>query len=139
MSRTKIVWISIAAFVGVIVFGVGMLFLTGSIQKWTADFRGGVEQTEMTQADGSYRIAAYDMFFDRCAAIQADEDRIKNIEEGGAAQKDVTLTALKNSRAEKIREYNADAAKEDTRGAFRDSGLPYEISVEGNDTTCHVN
>lgn len=129
--------IAAGSVVGVFVIVLGVMFATGSLQKLTADWRGDVQATEMTQADGSYRIANYDHFFDLCAAIQADEDRIKNVEEGDAAQKETTLTAMKNSRASKVREYNADAAKEATAGQFRDSGLPYEIDIDG-ETTCHV-
>lgn len=130
--------IVIGSIVGVVAIALGIMFATGTIKKWTADWRGEVSQIEDTKANSDYRIANYDMFFDSCSAIQADEDRIANIEDGDSAQKDTTLTAIKNSRAEKIRQYNADAAKEATAGQFRDSGLPHEISMEG-ETTCHVN
>lgn len=55
--------IAAGSVVGVFVIVLGVMFATGSLQKLTADWRGDVQATEMTQADGSYRIANYDHFF----------------------------------------------------------------------------
>lgn len=136
----KYIWYGIAAFFSVIAVVLIILFTTGTLQKWTANWRGDVSATEQTQADGQYRIANYNHFFDLCASIQTDEARIQNLEETAtdSVKDQTTLTAVKNSRAEKINQYNADAAKEATAGQFRDSGLPYELHMEG-ETTCHVN
>lgn len=133
----KIASIGVLAAIGII----GFVYLIGGAQMLTAPFRGVVEQTE-TVNKGDYRIAAYDKFYDRCSAIQADEDRIKNLEseretadEQRRSRIDSTLTAVKNSRAEKVRGYNADAAKEATAGQFRSSDLPHRIDIDG-ETEC---
>jgi hypothetical protein len=117
-------------------FGFG-LFSAG-----TAEVRGETGVRERTVADGNYRIAAYDRFFDLCAAVQAKEDAITALE---AQQADATgtskaritdnLLALTTSRASLIRKYNADAAKEGTRGQFRASSLPYTLDPN-RETTC---
>lgn len=122
---------------------LGLVLVSGGMQYVTAAFRGEVAAEERTQG-GDYRIAAYEQFYDLCAAIQADEDRLDNIleeketaDEARQAQLDTTLTAVRNSRAEKVRNYNADARKEATQGQFRDSGLPYELDID-EETTCHA-
>lgn len=138
MKWKAIGW-SVAGIVAIIGIGIGFMFASGTFKKSTANWRGDVKATEQTQANGQYRIANYNHFFDMCASIQADEERIKNLEEAAtdSVKDQTTLTAVKNSRAEKITRYNADAAKEATMGQFRDSGLPYEIRQEG-ETECHV-
>lgn len=140
MKTWKYVGVGILAFIGVVAVVLGLMFMSGSLQKLTANWRGGVQATEQTQADGDYRIANYDHFFDLCASIQTDEARIQNLEETAtdSVKDQTTITAVKNSRAGKINQYNADAAKEATAGQFRDSGLPYELYME-RETTCHVN
>lgn len=123
---------------------LGIVYVSGGMQMLTAPFRGEVEAEERVQG-GDFRIAAYEAFYDQCASVQADEDRINNLEderenaEGQrVSQLDTTITAVKNSRAEKIREYNADSQKEATRGQFRDSGLPFELDVDAEETVCSL-
>lgn len=122
---------------------LGLVLVSGGMQYVTAAFRGEVAAEERTQG-GDYRIAAYEHFYDLCAAVQADEDRLNNLREeretaddARAAQLDTTITAVRNSRDSKIREYNSDARQEATRGQFRDSDLPYELDTEA-ETTCYV-
>ena len=103
-------------------------------------------QRERTVANGQYRIANYDKFFNDCAAIQAQEDKIRNTEARETttgtssgfteSQKASILLALENTRASLIRQYNQDAAKEGTSGQFRDSDLPYNININDKDTQC---
>jgi len=108
-----------------------------------ADAKGSGDVRIQTKGNADYRISAYDRFFDDCAAIQSKEDQIKNLEiEGKTAAADrqtqinSSITALRNSRATLIRQYNADARKEDTRASFRASDLPYNIDPEVETTTC---
>lgn len=126
---------------GLVVLVVGGYF----IQYVTAEPRGKLDQREKTIANGDYRIAAYDSFYNLCGNIQAKEDAIKNTEERATtestesgfspAQKDSILLALKNSRASLIRQYNADATKADTKANFLASDLPYQINPNG-ETVC---
>lgn len=138
-----ILFAGVLAIIVVIVLSIMATFGFGLFQRGTADFRGGTQAIEQTKGSGSYRIAAYDRFFDSCASIQSDEGTIKELlEERKSANKDrvdqinTTLTAVRSARREKIAEYNADARKTDTRGHFRSSDLPYNINAEEEITTC---
>lgn len=133
-----------AVVVGVLLLVLALIFGVGMIRKATADFRGDVAATERVHANGAYRITAYEQFFDRCAAIQAKEATIRNLEEerkvardeGRVAQIDMTLTAVKSARANDIARYNADSAKTDTEANFKASNLPYRINENMENTTC---
>jgi hypothetical protein len=135
----------VAAFVVVILIASMGVFGWGFFQRSTADFRGKTQQIEKTRANGDYRIGAYERFYDLCAAVQSDEQDVKNLEEEAKtatpdrrAQIGATITGIKNGRAEKVTEYNADARKTDTRAHFLASDLPYQLSItipEGG-TTC---
>lgn len=128
-----------------------MLFLVavygfGFLQRGTADFRGETGQIEQTKANSDYRIAQYDHFYDLCASVRSIESKINNMEEEveeSEGQRETTLktsiTASKNKRDELIESYNADARKEDTRGNFRASDLPYEIDKNEEETVCEAN
>ena len=132
--------------------GVAVLFLVitfgfGSLQRWTADFRGETKQIEQTEANENYRISAYDQFYDRCASVQSIESKIKNLEDELAETDEkqrqsilkTSITASKNKRAEMMQKYNADARKEDTRGKFKASDLPYELNENEEETVCEIN
>jgi hypothetical protein len=135
--------VAILVIIAMIVVALVGVFGFGWFQRTTADYRGKTEQIEQIQGDGSYRIAAYDNFYNLCAAVQSAEVSIDNVQRELDASPDAqrkvvlraTLTALKNNRASLIAQYNADARKEDTAGAFRASDLPYQIDMKG-DTTC---
>lgn len=124
---------------GMAVFGVGWF------KRSTADFRGETAVTEKVLADGNYRIAAYEKFFDLCAAIQGKEATISELTlemetapEGRAAEIRATLSALKASRAKQVAQYNADSRKEGTEGQFKASGLPHRIDIKELETKCEV-
>lgn len=125
--------------------GTAIMFMTGTIQKWTADWRGDRDATESIFADGGYRIAEYEQFYDRCYAVIELEAQIALAEEAvaGAAEGswDQTelqrnLTALQNQRIELISAYNSDAAKEDTAANFHASDLPSELDIDSEETSC---
>lgn len=131
----------------VIALSAMWVFGFGLFQKNTADFRGGVEMTEMTEGDGSFRIGAYNHFFDLCASVQEDEGRLValnnelNTTDPSKSRKEqihASMTAIESSRNGKIRQYNVDAQKDYTVGQFRDSGLPFELNPEVKETVCTV-
>ena len=141
--------LSVGAGITLGILVLALLVVGGFAFKWvTAEPRGALSQREKTIANGDYRIAAYDSFFDQCGAIQAKEDQIRQTEDrkpddksgsaGGftSTQKDAILLALKNSRAEMVRSYNADAAKADTKANFLASSLPYQIDIDNYNTIC---
>ncbi len=138
--------IAVLSVVTVLVFSTGVMFATGTIQKWTADWRGDVKVKEQTKANAGFRIGSYDSFFDLCSAVQSDEDSIRNLEEELEAKETTddrkaklrqTITATKNTRAENVRDYNSKAGNE-LRGAFKDAGLPARLDVTNFNTECKI-
>ena len=138
--------IAVLSVVTVLVFSTGVMFATGTIQKWTADWRGDVKVKEQTKANAGFRIGSYDSFFDLCSSVQSDEDSIRNLEEELEAKETTddrkaklrqTITATKNTRAESVRDYNSKAGNE-LRGAFKDAGLPDRLDVNNLNTECKL-
>lgn len=135
--------IAVGALLILVVAGGAVLGI-GLFRKATADFRGDVAATERIHANGAYRIAAYEQFFDRCASIQAKEATVRMLEDERQSarsddriqQIDMTLTAVKAARANDIARYNADAAKTDTAANFHASSLPFRIDLNQETTTC---
>lgn len=142
----KVIGITVAGILAIIALSVALLYLTGTIKKETAGFRGEVDATEKIQADGTFRIEAYNSFYDKCAAVQSDEARINALAEeleGDVSPKrkeqiGASATAVRSSRAEKINQYNADASKDWTVGQFRNNELPYELDVNDMNTECRL-
>lgn len=135
----------VAVVVGIVVLFVGIFFLSGLISIATAPFRGEVDKNEKVEADGDYRIAAYDEFYKLCSTVQSKNDQIEILESEMSTTTDPDrkatlqsgITAQKNTKSELVREYNSKAAGTYTKGQFRDSDLPYELPTEG-DVTCNV-
>lgn len=147
MSTKSIMWI-VGGFIAATGVIVGLIFYFGSLQRSTAEFRGETDQIEKIQADGDYRIANYDHFFDLCGAVQAQEGKMITFEQQLAdgdlsqSQANITqanLTAATNKRIDLITQYNADASKADTKANFLASSLPHELDMEAEATTCSVN
>lgn len=129
--------------IALLLVGVLVMALVGGaylgIRYLTADVRGAADQRERTVAAGDYRIAAYDAFYDQCAAVQALEDQIATATANTtlpADQREQNIIALTNQRNSLIRQYNADARKTDTRGNFRASDLPYSLDTTQETTSC---
>ena len=117
---------------------IGIVFIAGGASWLTAPFRGAVEQREIVQADGRYRIAAYEKFYDDCAAVQALEDQIAAMKANKSlpeSQRETNVLALTNARNTLIRNYNADSRKADTIENFKASDLPYQLDPQ-KETTC---
>lgn len=121
-------------------------FSFGLYSKATADFRGDVAMTEKVHADGNFRIAAYDHFFDACAEIQAKEGTIAALKDelamGPTPERasivQSTITGVTAARNADISRYNGDAAKTDTMAAFKASSLPFRIDPTQEKTQCTV-
>lgn len=126
---------------------LGFALLVGGVFafRWfTAEPRGALDAREQILADGDFRIAAYNHFFGLCSSVQAQEDREVSLtaeletdpSEARRAQIQAALTAVRAQRAELIRTYNADAAKDYTSGQFRDADLPYQLDIDSEETQC---
>lgn len=149
MARSTIAVLTVVALLVGAVFVVASfwIFGWGGFMRSTAEHRGETAATERIEADGDYRIAAYEQFFDKCASVQTTEATIAALEDelktgpsaGRADQIASTLTALRANRADAINTYNADAAKEATRAQFQASGLPDRLNIEEETTTCEAN
>lgn len=107
--------------------------------RWvTAPAQGSLEAREQTVGSGTFRLAAYQHFFDLCAAAQAQGDRLAVQHEQLELTDDPTqqariqqnIAAIQSVQAEKIREYNTDATATYTQGQFQSRDLPYQISAD---------
>lgn len=142
--REALRWIVIL----VVVFAIGAVIVLGvaTFRKHTADYRGSAAATEKVQGNGAYRIAAYDSFYNQCAAIQGKEATLTALRDelktgpdpDRVTQIRASITAVTASRGQAIADYNASAAKTATAGQFRDSHLPYSINASEENTTCAV-
>ena len=136
----KIGWALAALAVLVVLY----VYVPGVVSIVTAPFRGEVDKNEKVEADGDYRIAAYDEFYRLCSSIQSKNDQIEVLEaemgastdEARKAQLQSGITANRNTKAELVNEYNAKAAGDYTRGQFRDSDLPYSIDPNSEEVVC---
>lgn len=141
--------------VGVRVFGwsittvlavLVLIALVGAVTYLWAPWKGEREQRMQTVGSGTYRIASYEWYFDQCNAVVASENKIDNFrKELKTTPKDDPQYAVLRAailsqgtvRLDLIAEYNANAAKEETRAMFKDDGLPTQIDPEG-ETSCTV-
>lgn len=143
VSRRRLVgetWFWVAMGLALI---IAVVAVVGVVRWVTADARGQLQAREQILS-GPARIAAYNHFFDLCAAVQTDEativaqrDELKTgPSESRRGQIQSNIAALKSGRAEKINAYNADARKDYTIGQFRDLGLPYRLDASQEATSC---
>jgi len=131
--------------VAVLVVSMVIWFAANIFSQETAPFRGETSKRNQVEANGQYRIAAYDHFKDLCATVQTDKQTITNTQgqldlSTDPAQKQALslfLLAQNNKLAEDVNQYNADASKSYTLGQFRDSSLPYKLYIEG-ETQCQL-
>lgn len=94
--------------------------------------------------DPDRMVGVHERFFDRCASVQSLEDQRDEVAaELEAAEGDreerlrSSLQAIKSERARTIRQYNADADAP-TRAFLRSEGLPAELDVDKEETTCDI-
>jgi len=135
-SAPRVLLWSVVAVLGVL----ALIAVVMGIKYATANWRGAADQREKTVANGNYRIASYDAFFDKCNEIVAKEaiiaDFQKQYEDAapGKPKQDalINLNAMKNTRIEMVQDYNSDAQKAGTRALFRSDDLPYQISIPIN-------
>lgn len=117
----------------VIAFGYASIYGFGTMQKDTAGFRGGVEKKERVEADGGYRVAQHDYFYNLCSDIQTKQDNIETLK--GTGNKDaVTGNRLELNKL--VNRYNADAANNYTKGQFKADELPYHIDSNKEVNSC---
>lgn len=123
--------------------GIAAVFGHGWFVDHTANRTGKTQMEQQINGNGSYRIAAYNHFYDLCAGVQTKEASIANLKAelptDGPDRKPIvqaSITALENQRADDINTYNADAHKSDTLAQFRASDLPFQLDPTEDHTTC---
>lgn len=134
-------WVLVLAIL--LAVSVATMFMTGTVQRLTAEWRGETDMIEDTEGSGEFQRATYEQFFNLCQSVQSAEGRITSLEtelEGGVDAShertiDASLTAIRSGRAESIDEYNSLAAQEHT-GAFQDAGLPDRLEHDTEETEC---
>lgn len=136
-SANGLLWVlavlAVAGLIAGIFFGVRWL---------TAPAKGKLQAREQINS-GSYRIAAYDHFFDLCASVQGLEGQLAAQESAldGSTGDDrerirANIAGIRGERAQAIADYNADASKDYTLAKFKSSKLPWRLSSEEEKTVC---
>lgn len=141
MTDDNLGWFSFK--VGLIaLFAIATLTAAGFGVRWIiAGPEGATQAREQTIGSGSFRIAAYNHFFDLCSEIQGMEGQIAALEseEPGSEERReqvrASITALKAQRSRSIARYNTDASKEYTIGQFRSVNLPFRLNTQ-EETVC---
>lgn len=134
------IWLWIIGFIVV----AGIIGVIGFAFDWFSAPVKGKLQARQEINSGSYRIAAYDHFFDLCASVQSKEGTISALQqeltthppESRVEQINATITAVRSARIDDIRTYNADAEKSYTIGQFRASKLPFQLNIDSKETQC---
>lgn len=127
----------------VIVLASMWIFGWGFFQRATADFRGETAALEQIKADPAHRISARAYFYQTCSDVQAQEDRLKLLQDeldGGVSESRKeqihgAMTAISSKRSDLIRTYNT-KAQNFTYEQFRDADLPEYIDVASERTRC---
>lgn len=141
----------ITKYSGLIIGCVLAVVIAGSALGWgwrwvAAPIEGAVGAREEIQS-AEFRIAAYERFFNLCAAVQSHEAQIDALqaELDEASEEDKSrirssLTGVRAQRMRLIREYNSEATRDYTTGQFRDADLPARLEPtdypEEGGTTC---
>jgi hypothetical protein len=110
----------------------------GAFTYWWAPWKGKIEQRNLTEGSGTYRISAYERFYDDCQAVVALEGQIANMKASTVPERDTNVLALQNQRISLIAEYNANSRKADTAAHFKASDLPYQIDPDNEETQCNA-
>lgn len=129
-----------------ILFGFVGVYGNGWFTDHTANRSGKTQVKHQINGNGSYRIAAYDHFFDLCATVQTDKQVLTNTQnqlkmttdEGTKLTLNADVLAQQNKLDTDVNQYNQDARKSATAGQFRASDLPSTLDTMGV-TTCTAN
>lgn len=139
MSIKKDVSLGVGGIVLAVILTLVLVAGVFAVTVLWAPWKGAGEQRKAIHGSGEYRIAAYNRFYDDCAAVQAVEDQLAAMKADKtlpADQRAANVLALTNKRNTLIRAYNADSRKEDTLANFKASDLPYQIDPTQETTTC---
>jgi len=138
----------VIAFIALIALGLGLFVLNQEVLRFKAPIIGETERIE-TVNSGEFRIRAYNQFFDICESVQNAEGRIDIADDvlQNADPSDrfystyvLNLAGAKQSRVNAVNDYNSNSRKDWTEAIFKDSDLPWGISIDyephGRKTIC---
>lgn len=139
-------WAGVLALAVVLALVAMAVFGFGFFSQKSANFRGETSKRNQVEGNGSFRIAAYDSFYNQCAGIQSTEATIAALKAelltkpsaDRVQQINAFITANVANRNGAIAQYNADARKSYTAGQFRSSDLPFQLDATQETTTCHA-
>ncbi|WP_407562399.1 hypothetical protein [Streptomyces sp. 184] len=142
-EASRVLRYTIAGIVMLALVYVAGVFAWGGASWSTAPFRGEAEARNRTVGSGEFRISTYEEFFDLCAAVETKEDEIGALRDEldtepsayRTEQIHTSLTALRATRSELVNDYNA-KSRQEHRKAFKDAGLPAELSTDAKETSC---
>lgn len=123
-----VVAVLVAGTIGAVAFGWGYQWVTAPI-------RGAVDARETIQADGNFRIQAYNQFYNQCASIQGLERDIdaslilftSSDNENDRRIARANMTGISAARDGAIAVYNTESHKQWTVAQFKSEALVYEI------------
>lgn len=136
INKTAI-W-TIYVLVLILIISLGYKFLmyksASTIGKMDADIK---------TASGDSRIFSYNHFFDLCASIQgyeasiaAQSKIIPNVEGEELMRVRTNIASIEAQRVRAIVQYNADSAKIETVGRFKNNNLPQNLNPLDKVTKC---
>jgi hypothetical protein len=129
--------------VGCIAIGliVASIFIVGSITRGTADFRGKTDEINKVQGNGTFRIAAYDHFFDLCGSaktvqqnIETTKTAIKALTAAEKYRQQTNLQAQTNNLNELVTS-TTPTPQDRHRGPLQGLGLPAKLDTT-QEITC---
>jgi hypothetical protein len=127
LSNTKVLRWVFAGFALILLIMAFWVFGVGGFLRSTADFRGETGKRENVEADGAYRVAQHDYFYNLCSSAKTKQDNIEILK--GTGNKDA-VTANRLELNKLVNKYNADASNTYTKGQFRADNLPYQLDAE---------
>lgn len=137
-------------FGGIAALSIGGMAFGYAWDWYTAPFKGAQEARQIIQADGNFRIQAYNYFYNQCTSIQKLEaeidaqttalETLSNEQYRQIVQ--TNIAAIRSARQQAILEYNQNSHKQWTEAQFKSEALPYEIAdtqyVIGRRTQCAI-
>lgn len=121
--------------VGVLVLLFALIAVPVAFKWYSAPFRGAIDAREQIQASGTFRIQAYESFYNRCASIMGLERNMDSqlvvfnaTPDGNAKRISLeSLAGMEGERNRAIAQYNVDSHKQWTSAQFKSESLIYEI------------
>lgn len=128
----------VATLIVFLLLGVGIWAIAWVWAPW----KGAGEARQQTVGSGTYRIAAYDHFYDLCASAQSlqqnlelTKESLKTATGSDKTREQINAQAQASQLNSLIASYNADARKAGTLGQFKSSDLPYALDAS-QEITC---